>query len=106
MMDLREIVSHVLVTKLGFGLVIVFINCLRIVTTINYNTVHDFDTKNHSTLISSVHLHQSSWVYNMGAITVLLNYTLPIPLHCNTHRVFQSHVKSSLAVLLSSSELN
>jgi hypothetical protein len=33
------ILLHVLVTKMGFGLVIGFINRSQVVTTINYNTV-------------------------------------------------------------------
>jgi hypothetical protein len=47
--DLR-ILSRVLVTKTGFGLVIGFINHLEVVTAINYHTLPDFRTTNHSTL--------------------------------------------------------
>jgi hypothetical protein len=61
--DLHErlfILSPVLVTATGFGLVIGFINHSQIVTTINYNIVPDFYTTKHSTLIFSVYLHSSS----------------------------------------------
>jgi hypothetical protein len=44
------ILSHVLVTKIGFGLVIGFINHLEVVTTIEYHSVPDLHTPNHSTL--------------------------------------------------------
>jgi hypothetical protein len=44
------LLSHVLVSKTGFGLVIGFINHLQVVTTINYHTVPEFHTTNHSTL--------------------------------------------------------
>jgi hypothetical protein len=67
---------------MGFGLVIGLIDHLQIVTAINYNTVTDFHTTVFSTLIFSVYLHWSSWIYNTGAITVSLNYTLKI-LHIN-----------------------
>jgi hypothetical protein len=45
-----NILSSVLVTKMGFGLVIEFINHLQVVTTINYHIVPDFHATNHSTL--------------------------------------------------------
>jgi hypothetical protein len=54
------------------------------------------------TLIFSVYFHSSSlsasWqrIYNTGTIKVSLNYTLPIPLHYSTHKIFKSHFKSSL----------
>jgi hypothetical protein len=67
-------------TKTELGLVIGFIIHSQGVTTINYDPVPDFATARNSTLISSVYLHQSSRVYNTGAITVSLNHTLPIPL--------------------------
>jgi hypothetical protein len=54
------ILSRVLVTATGFGFVIVFINHSQVVTIINYNTVPDFHTTKHSTLIFSVYLHLSS----------------------------------------------
>jgi hypothetical protein len=66
---------------------------LQVVTTINYNTVTDF------------HTQQSICISLHGCITQELNYTLPIPLHCNTHSVFKSHIKSSQADLLYSSVL-
>jgi hypothetical protein len=69
------IVSRVLVTNMGFRLVIGFINRLQVVTTINYNTVPDFYTTKHSTLISSVYLHRSSRIYHTGTIQVSLNHT-------------------------------
>jgi hypothetical protein len=90
---------------MGFGLVIGFINHLQVVTTINYNTVPDFHTTDHSTLISLVSLHQSSWIYNTETIKVSLNHTFPISLHYNTHKVFKSHIKSSQPDLLYSSLL-
>jgi type IV secretory pathway TrbD component len=43
--------------KTGFGLVIGFINHLQVVTTTKYNTITDFHTTNHSTLIFSVYFH-------------------------------------------------
>jgi hypothetical protein len=46
-----NILSRVLVTKTGFGLVIGFINHLQVVTKINYNTVPDFYTTRHYTPI-------------------------------------------------------
>jgi hypothetical protein len=42
---------------MGFGLVIVFINNLQVVATIDYYTIADFDTTEHSTPLSSVYLH-------------------------------------------------
>jgi hypothetical protein len=47
----RIILSRVSVTRDEFGLVIGFINHLQVVTTTKYNTVTDFHTTNHSTLI-------------------------------------------------------
>jgi hypothetical protein len=71
--------SRVLVTKMGFGLVIGCINRLQVVTTINYNTVLDFYTTKHYTLIS-VYLHSSSRIYHTGTIQVSLYHTLPVSL--------------------------
>jgi hypothetical protein len=77
---------------MGFGLVIVFIDHLQVVTTVNCNTVHDFHVTKHSTLISSVYLHYSSRIYNTGTIKVSLNDILPISMYygtCNvTHGIF------------------
>jgi hypothetical protein len=56
----NNILSRVLATTTGFGLVIGFINHLQVVTTINYNIVPNFYTTKHSTLIFSVYLHLSS----------------------------------------------
>jgi hypothetical protein len=86
-------------------LVIGFINNLQVVTTINYYLLLLYTIYNHSTLISSVYLHLSSWIYNTGTIKVSLNHTLPISLHNSTHKVFKSHVKSSQAYVLYSSVL-
>jgi hypothetical protein len=99
------ILSRVLVTKTGFGLVFGFINHLQVVTTINYNTVPDFHTTNHSRLIYLVYLHQSSRIYNIGTIKVSLNHTLPIPLHYNTYKVFKTQFKPSQVDFLCSSLL-
>jgi hypothetical protein len=68
----------------GFGLVIAFIRYLHVETTNNYNTVTDFHTTKHSTLLSSVYVHYSSRIYNTGTIKVPLSHTLPIPLHYST----------------------
>jgi hypothetical protein len=68
------ILSPVLVTKMVFELVIEFINHSQVVTAINYNTVPDFYTTKHSTLIYSVCLHCSSRVYHTGTIQVSLNH--------------------------------
>jgi hypothetical protein len=87
--------------KTGFGLVIGFINHLRVVTTNNYYTITDLHTTKHSTLLSSIYLHKSSRIYN----TVSLNHTLPISLSYSTHKIFKSHVKSSQADFLYSSVL-
>jgi hypothetical protein len=43
--------------KMGFGLVIGFIGYLQVVATNNCNTVTDFHTTEHSTLLSLVYLH-------------------------------------------------
>jgi hypothetical protein len=70
--------------KTGFRLVIEFINHLQVVTTTKYNTVTHFHTTNHSTLIFSVHLHQSSlyvsWqrIYNTLAVNKSSNHTLTL----------------------------
>jgi hypothetical protein len=45
-----SILSRVLMTKKGFGLVIRFIGYLEVVTTIDYHTVPDLHTPSHSTL--------------------------------------------------------
>jgi hypothetical protein len=87
----------------GFGLLVGFIGCLQVVTTINYYPSVDFHTTKHSTLISSVYLHYSSRIYNTGTMKISLNHTIPIPLYYSTHKVFKSQVKSSQADLLFSS---
>jgi hypothetical protein len=84
-------------------LVIGFINHLDVVTTNNYNTVTDFRTTKHSTLLSSVCLPYSSRIYNTGTIKVSLHHTLPISLHCSIPEVFKSHGKSSQPDFLYSS---
>jgi hypothetical protein len=43
--------------KMGSGLLIVLTGYVQAITTNNYNTVTDFHTTKHSTLISSVHMH-------------------------------------------------
>jgi hypothetical protein len=75
----------------------------RSLSTIKYNSVTDFHTTKHSTLLASVYLH--SRIYNTGTITVSLNHTLPIPLRYSTHKVLKSHVKSSQADFFYSSVL-
>jgi hypothetical protein len=78
-----------------------FIGSSPDVTTNKYNTVTEFHTTIHSTLIFSVYFHKSSlsvsWqrIYNTGNIKVSLNHTLPISLYYSTHKVFKSHIKSS-----------
>jgi hypothetical protein len=52
--------SCVLVTKVGFGLEIGFINSLRVVKIIIYNTVTDFHSTKHFTPNFSVYFHLSS----------------------------------------------
>jgi hypothetical protein len=84
----------------GFWSVIGFIEYLLVITTIMFYTIYY-----HSTPISSVCLHYSSPIYNTGTIKVSINYTLPIPLHYSTHKVFKSHMKSSQADLFNSSVL-
>jgi hypothetical protein len=80
-----------------------FIEHSPVVTTTKYNTVTDFHTTNHSSLIFPVYFHYSSlsasWqrIYNTGTIKVSLIYTLPVSLYYSTHRIFKSHVKSSQA---------
>jgi hypothetical protein len=61
-----KVLSRVLVTKTGFGLVIEFINRSQVVTTINYNTVTNF----HSTHTP----HQSS------QSDLLFPSVLPVPI--------------------------
>jgi hypothetical protein len=53
------LLPRVLVTATGFGLVIGFIYHSQVVTKIKYNTVSEFYTTKHSTLISSVYSHLS-----------------------------------------------
>jgi hypothetical protein len=91
--------------KMGVGLVIGFINHLRIVTTINYYTIADFHPTIHSNLIFSVYLRYFSRIYNTETIKVSLNHTLPISLCYSTYKVFKSHVKSSQTDFLYSSVL-
>jgi hypothetical protein len=80
-----------------------FIEHSQVVITTKYNTVTDFHTTNHSSLIYSVYFQYSSlsvsWqqIHNTGTIKVSLNHTFPISLHCNTLKVFISRVKSSQA---------
>jgi hypothetical protein len=81
-------------------LVIGFTGYLQVVTTNNCNTVTDFHTAEHSTLISLVCLHWFSRIYNTGTIKVSLNHTLPISLHYSTHKAFKAHVISSQADVL------
>jgi hypothetical protein len=82
-----------------------FIEHSKVVTTTEYNTVTDFHTTKHSTLIFTVYFHKSSlsvsWqrIYNTGTIKVSLNHTLPISLYYSTHEVFKSHVNSSQVYL-------
>jgi hypothetical protein len=80
-----------------------FIGYSPVVTTNNCNTITDFHTTKHSSLISSVYLHESSRIYNTGTIKVSVNHTLPIPLHSSTRNVFKPRVKSSQADFLYSS---
>jgi hypothetical protein len=80
------ILSRVLATKTGFGLVIGFINCLQVVTIINYNTVADFHSTKHSTPIFSVYFQLSSYPFPSNGsqhrnCKNSLNYTLPISLN-------------------------
>jgi hypothetical protein len=86
----------------GFGLVIGYINNLRVVTTINYYIIaalHSVQLLN--TILFSLSVLLLT-VYNTGTISVSLNHTLQI-LHIN--KVFNSHAKSSQANLLYSSVL-
>jgi hypothetical protein len=85
--------------KMGFRLVIGFIDHLQVVTTINYNTIADL----HNLQSLHTNLSLSSWIYNTGTIKVSLNHTLPMSLCYSTHKVFKSHVKSSQADFLYSS---
>jgi hypothetical protein len=74
-MHIIKILSRVLVTETGFGLVIWFINRLQLVTTITYNTVTNF----HSTSTShqsSVCSHLSPSVY-LVPICSLVRVLLP-----------------------------
>jgi hypothetical protein len=48
--DFNNILSRILVTETGFGLVFGFINHLQFVTAINYNTLPAFHATNHSTV--------------------------------------------------------
>jgi hypothetical protein len=100
----RLIVSRVLVTKTGFGLVIGFINCLQVATTITCNTVPDLHN------LQSLHYNLLSLVpfaftirflardINTGIITdshfkyhctksllITINTALPLFLHFMIH---------------------
>jgi hypothetical protein len=75
--------------KTGFGLVIGFMNNLRVVTTIIYNII---------AAILSLH-----GFITQELLKLSLNHTLPIALHYSTHKACRSHVKSSQADLLYSS---
>jgi hypothetical protein len=82
--DANNVLSRVLVTKDGILIVIGFINHLQVVTTTKYNTVTDFHTTNHSTLIFSVCFHQSplfvSWqrIYNTLTVNKSSNHILSL----------------------------
>jgi hypothetical protein len=61
--------------KKGFGLVIVFIDHLQVVTTINYYKSLIYTINNHSTLISSFYLQYTSQIYNKRTTIASLNYS-------------------------------
>jgi hypothetical protein len=106
--------GSVLVTRMGFGLVIGFISHLQLVTTITYNTVTDFHSIKHSTPIFSVlfplvfTIRFLATDLNAGIITVsqsqyhctksvliTINTALPLFLnfmiHCYTHAHAHTH---------------
>jgi hypothetical protein len=84
-----------------FALVIGFINNLQVITTNNYYTLADLQNLQSLHTNFSVYFYKPSlsasckWIYKMGTIKVSLNYTLPIPMHYSTHKVFKLHCKSS-----------
>jgi hypothetical protein len=86
--SIQIMLSRVLVTETGFGLVIGFINHSHVVTTINCNTVPEFYTTKHSTLIFSFYLHCSSWIYHKEPCKC--DYITRFQYHCTT-----VHIKSS-----------
>jgi hypothetical protein len=75
--------SRLLVTATGFGLLIGFINHSQVVITINYNTLPDFYTTKHSTLIFSVYLH-------LSPLSVSWHHRLTLQI-LHTKKVFNSH---------------
>jgi hypothetical protein len=83
------ILYRVRATETRFKLIIGFINNLQVITTINYSIV--------AGLHNLQSLHTNLLSLSAVAIQVSLNYTLPISLHNNTHKVLKSHNKSSLA---------
>jgi hypothetical protein len=107
-----KILLRVLVTKTGFGLVIGFIDHSQAITTINYNIVHDLQN------LQSLHynllilfplvfaIHFLATVLSTQTIRVLLNHTLQMLLHYSTHKVFTSHLKSSIHKIRSSPTTN
>jgi hypothetical protein len=97
----KIVLSCVLVTKTWFELVIAYITHLQVVTTINYNTVPDFYTTKHFTLISSIYLHCSSRIYHTGTYKSQ-SHTSNITV-LSTYKTFKSLIKSSQADLLYSS---
>jgi hypothetical protein len=96
-----SILSRILVTEMGFGLVFGFINRLQLATTNNYNTVPDLRTLkslqyNLLSLFPLVFtIRFLATDLNTKTIRVLLNHTLQMLLHYSTHKVFTSHFKSS-----------
>jgi hypothetical protein len=66
-----NIVSHVLVTEMGFRLVIGFINRSQVVTTINYNTVTNF--------------HSTSTPRQSSQSDLLFPSVLLVPIHTLVH---------------------
>jgi hypothetical protein len=81
-MKISNILSRVLVTEMGFGLVIGFINCLQLVTTNNYNTVPDLNN------LQSLH-------YNLLRLFPLVFTIRFLATDLNTGIVTDSHFKCS-----------
>jgi hypothetical protein len=86
----QYILSRVLVTKTGFGLIIGFIKNPQVVTTFNCHTVTDLH------ILKSLHTN----LFSLSAIVFIYlqngSYTLQISMHHN----LQSHTKSSQAYVL------